>query len=464
MSDIHTENNTKNQNTRRDVPKTVRRQAPGTGNASVSRRNMHGENEYIPNRRTSVNGNYRTQKVAPNGAATRSNRNDKLRNVNYNSRKKRRKRKTGWFGLGKLSASAISLIVLIVGIAFGGLAYILWQNSFTNIILADCTEVKLSGYDGYGEAEIILAGSPEYSEFFKSVEVSLDKYTGLHNGEIMALSYVCDEELAKECRLRVDSTGVDIEVEGLPVATVYTKDDIFRGLSFSLEGTAPCVQATIENLAIEEPLSNITYSIVGDKAYYDCGDTVSVMATINPEDMANHAYAFELGAEDYYMEYSVPYGERYFTDASEISRDMLETMEQIGFRLIAESDAKEYGLRIFQGEAHVKPVFVGNKTTFQWSNPNVISAYFHNVTEDGKALRETHTNDVQIVYGVNITQADGQSVRAEIVVQFVDLKENGDGTYDLNVDSGRIVSVSHKDSNIKKLIDGDANYFTTKLF
>ena len=95
----------------------------------------------------------------------------------------------------------------------------------------------------------------------------------------------------------------------------------------------------------------------------------------------------------------------------------------------------------------------------------MISAYFHSVTPEGLEQIENHANDVQIVYGVTITQDDGKSCLAEVVVQFTNIVRHADGTVELTPDMGRIVSATYKDKNIKKLVsvDSNENYDTVKL-
>ena len=61
-------------------------------------------------------------------------------------------------------------------------------------------------------------------------------------------------------------------------------------------------------------------------------------------------------------------------------------------------------------------------------------------------------NDVKIVYGVTLTQVDGVSCDAELVVRFDGLIERADGTIDLALDSGNMISASHKDKFIKDIV------------
>lgn len=397
------------------------------------------------------------------GGAKQRKKSSPQKNSSVRRKKKRRKKGIDLFGKSPVSVIVAAAVVLLL--AVGGISYAVWYNSFTDVRLAECSNVTLSGYDEYGQAQLAIVGDNEHSQFFDTVSANLSVSNNLSNGDEVVITYDYDKNLAKDNKLRIDDSSATIIVEGLIEAKKINKDDIFAGAQVTFEGIAPCISINIENTATEAPFSNIVYSAVDEKSFFDGGDTITLCAQIPEEDLTNHAYNFELTEEDYYKTIEVPFGDRYFTDASQVTDEILAELEQVGFELISQSDAKEYGLRIFQGEARLQPVFVGNSTTFKWANPYMISAYFHAVTEEGKSLLESHANDVQIVYGITLTQADGTSVLVEMVIQFVDLMTHEDGTVDNGSASGRIVSVSYKDSNIKSLVndEGNGTYTTTKI-
>jgi len=379
--------------------------------------------------------------------------------------RKRRRRRGGIDLFGKSPVAVIAAAAAVLLFAIGGVSYAIWYNSFTEVKLSECSNVTLTGYDEFGEAQLDIVGDDEHSQFFDTVSASLNLSENLSNGDELVITYDYDKDLAKDSKLRIDDSSATVIVSGLIESKHISHDELFSGLKVNFEGTAPCISINIENTASQAPISDIVYTAVGDKSFYDGGDEITICAQIPDEILSDHAYSFDLSENDYYETVSVPYGDRYFTDASQVSDEILSELEKVGFDLISQSDAKEYGLRIFQGEAKLKPVFVGNSTTFKWANPYVISAYFHSVTEEGKALLESHANDVQIVYGVTLTQADGTSVLTEMVIQFIDLLAHEDGTIDNGSESGRIVSVSYKDSNIKSLVndEGNGTYITTKI-
>ena len=74
-------------------------------------------------------------------------------------------------------------------------------------------------------------------------------------------------------------------------------------------------------------------------------------------------------------------------------------------------------------------------------------------------------NDVKLCYEAVISQADGQACRAEVIVSFTDIIQREDGSIDLNLKSGRIISADRRDANIKAIVQNkiDDDYESIKL-
>lgn len=367
----------------------------------------------------------------------------------------------------RVAFSPLAIVIAIVAIlAMGtGGGYALWYYSYTDVALADYTNITYEGYDHRATASIEIAGDSEYSDFFQTVTGSMNIDNNLSNGQEITVTYAYDEATAKENKLRIDSSDLSEVVEGLPSATVVDQDFLFSGAEVQYDGISPCIVADVVNVSDDTFVSKVVYSIVSDgKVFYENGENVIVKAEIPEELYSDPAYDIQVSGELLEKGFATPIGDSYITDASLITDDMISQLEKAGLELISKADAKEYGLRIFQHEAHLKPVFVGNTTTFKWVNPYAISAYFHTITEFGKKSVDNHANDVQIVYGVTLTQQDGTSCLTEMVIQFANILQHTDGTFDLNLDSGRIVSATYRDSNIKKLVsDSSGVYDTVKL-
>ena len=354
-------------------------------------------------------------------------------------------------------------ILLVAGIG-AGVGYYFWYQSFTEISLAKQTSLLMSGYDGKGSAELSLETISEYKEFFNQVETSLSKQNNLSNGDEIQISYSYDPELAKTMKLRVDGEPVSLTVEGLAVPTSVSIDQLFTSIELTTEDISPMIRVSMENVSEDSFLQAIPFEIVDEKEFYENGDQVTVRATIDEDLALQYAYAFEGDLTVYEKTYEISSEEAYLTEAEEITDEQLEEVFSYGAKYFDAARAKEYGLRLFS-EAHLNPQWSNKQTFFSWVNPRVISAYFNVVSEQGKALLETHVNDLKVVYEATLTQPDGQACNAEVVVQYTDLKKLADGTIDFSLDSGKIIGASIRNSNIKNMVydTDDGNYISTKL-
>ena len=100
-----------------------------------------------------------------------------------------------------------------------------------------------------------------------------------------------------------------------------------------------------------------------------------------------------------------------------------------------------------------------------WSSPRLISAYLNVLKPEYFGTVKSHNNDVKLVYTATLSQADGVACKAEVVVQFNNILKKSDGTYDLSLDSGRIIAASFKNSHIRDLVNDTYNeeYQSQKL-
>lgn len=354
-------------------------------------------------------------------------------------------------------------ILLVAGIG-AGVGYYFWYQSFTEISLAKQTSLVMSGYDGKGSAELSLETLSEYKEFFDQVETTLSRDSELSNGDEIQISYSYDSELAKAMKLRVSGEPVSLTVEGLAVPTRISIDQLFASVELTTEDISPMIRVSLANVSEDSFLRAIPFEIVDEKEFYENGDQVTVRAIIDEALALQYAYAFEGDLTVYEKTYDISTEEAYLTEAEEITDEQLERVYSYGAKYFDAARAKEYGLRLFS-EAHLNPQWANKQTFFSWVNPRVISSYFNVVSEQGKALLETHVNDLKVVYEATLTQPDGQACNAEVVVQYTDLKKLADGTLDFSLDSGKIIGASIRNSNIKNMVydTDDGNYISTKL-
>lgn len=378
-----------------------------------------------------------------------------------------RNRRPAFPGKGILPYVLIISIPVIIAIIFS-----IWYFSYENFLIGDYIDADFTGINGKGDCEIKLKSPPVYDVFLKEVQLTHDAKQGqLKNGDVINIEFSYDPEAAKENYLRVKDSTASVTVEGLPEGKVLTEEEVFSAMSVKTEGISPEVTVKVSNTSEADFYKDIVYEIDGaDQTDEDCvqcfesGESVEIKAIV-PVDTAMELN-YDISPDGIYTtSYTIPEGSSYLRDASKITSEIIEQYDTLSQEIILDSDASEYGLRIFSEANNLMPIWVNGKTTFKWENPRLISAYFTTVSEEKFGNREYHDNDVKLVYDATLMQADGVNCVAEVVVQFTDLLISPEGELDLALDSGRVTAASYRNSNIAKLVrsNDDDGYNAVKL-
>ena len=357
-------------------------------------------------------------------------------------------------------AFAVAFAVYMVGIA-----------RYDVINLSDLTSATLTGYDGSGTLGVETEILPEYGAFFETVKVDIlendkTKNGELSNGDKLEIEYSYDKDLAKSLGLKVKGKKETVTVKDLPEATVISRDELFSGIIVETEGVAPMMTVNVVNNTTDEVLKTVEFSIVDPKECYDDGDVITVKASFDSETLAKYTYEIEGEGYSLTKDYTVSSKERYLTDISEVPDELLEEMKSKGATLFGTEpgDANEFGLRVFSDAGKMYSTD-GTDYTFRFTTVSFISAYFACVTEEHIGEPGTHYNDVKVVYDTAISQNDGETVAAEAVVIFRNLIKKEDGSIEVNLDEGQIISVSRRDDQIKNLVrcTDDDTYVAVKF-
>ncbi len=354
----------------------------------------------------------------------------------------------------KLGIILIFLVLILVAI--------LYNLGLVKVDLNELTPVELSGFDTQGVITAKMNKMDGYDEFFDTVTVDFSKTEGLSNGDKVDMVYHYDKKLAKKLGLKVKAEDEIISVEDLPQVKEIALDELFMNVEVNYSGIAPLVTAEITNTATEPFFKNIQYSIRDAKEYYDVGETIIVEAIFDEDVALKNGYHVEAGEDGLIKTYTVGNMDRYITDGGELTREQINELRNHALTLFG--DANEFGLRIFC-DAHLVPVYKNDRTTFKWLNPQFISAYFNVLEDEYMGEVGTHINDVKLVFEAVITQDDGVSCKTEVVVRYQNIIKYTDGSVDLALDSGSIISASGSDANIKKLVRNteDEKYQSVKF-
>ena len=379
-------------------------------------------------------------------------------------KKKRRKRRISRKTELRIKIASF-ILVCLAGAGIG----IWYFTSSTIYSLAAVTKLSLVGYDskGYVKAEIDDSSLTEEEQALKevldTVEINFSKENNLSNGEQIEILYTYDEALAEELDVKISDATTTFTVENLPQAEQITLEKLFEDIEIQFEGTSPALTAEIINNSSHPYIQTMEFVIRSPKEFYKKGDVIVVDAVFDEKEAIDYRYAVEKGSDGYSKEYPIENIDTYLMDYEKITDDILDTFIQAGTECF--TDANEYGLRIFS-EAGCMPIWINKKTTFEWKNPYVISAYFNMAKEDAMATAGEFMNDIKLVYGVTLMQADGVSCDAEIVVRFNGIMEKADGSIDLAIESGSMISASHKDKFIKDIVRNkyaEDNYESVKI-
>lgn len=352
----------------------------------------------------------------------------------------------------KNKQKCITIMLMAIAMLITTVVIIIWNAEYTRIDLNKLATVSFTGYNTCGTANVDLKTDSNYPSFCRSITYELSQNGDLKNGDEITLDFEYDKDLAKKYKLYVKEKEEHITVSGLPEAKEVSLEELFQNCKVSYEGIAPEITIQLENTATDDYLKTVTYELQTESKSYQLGDVFTVIANFDTEEAVCRGYAIEEGAGGYNKEYTITGLDAYLEEVSEISKEQIEELDTAGRKLFG--DATDYGLRIFS-EANLMPIWVNNKTTFQWSNPSLLSAYLNVLEEDEIGEVVTHQNDLKLVYNVTLQQANGVSCRAEAVVQFTDLIKKKDGTYDLAIDSGKIIAASYKNKNIKELVEDE---------
>ena len=376
--------------------------------------------------------------------------------------KARRKRKR--YTKTKRTIEIILRLTLIFVIVTGIMVTVFYfkNSDLVKIDLNELTPVELSGYDTQGMITAKMNKIEGYDDFFDTVSVEFSKTQGLSNGDKVDMEYHYDKKVAKNLGLKIKADDEIILVEDLPKANEISLNDLFQNVEINYSGIAPLVTATIENKSTDPFLKNVKYEIQDAKNYYDIDDTIIVVAVLDEESARKKGYHVESGDNGFTKAFTIENTDRYITNSDDLTQEQINELRDNALSLFG--DANEFGLRIFC-DAHLMPVYKNERTTFKWVNPQFVSAYFNVLTNNYMGEVGTHMNDVKLVFNAVITQDDGVSCKTEVVVRYQNIIKHADGSVDLALDSGSIISASGSDANIKKLLRNteDEKYQSVKI-
>lgn len=373
------------------------------------------------------------------------------------------------------------LVLFVVFIAVGFIVVnAMLSLPYESIDLSELATVEIGGYNTAGTAQVVVnddavdellaavkkdyneahfhstdPNDEDYLKFRQSLAFNVDKTVGLSNGSVINLYCSYDKELADTLKIDITSTTKEITVGGLPTVTRLSVEQVFEGLSVSFTGVSPSLELTMTNESANPFVQGVGFEIVEPKEYYSEGETVAIRANYTDDLSVSTQYVVDCPQGECIKEYIASADSKYLASASELPQSIID--EAISAGKNAFKDANEYGVRIFC-EANLVPIYIDKKATFVYGAPQFVSAYFKTVFPEKAGDINYDYNDLDIIYSVVISQADGVKCTAYAAVRFSNIIKNSDGTYEYDFSSPKILSESYFSARVKKNVtDSYAN-------
>ena len=214
------------------------------------------------------------------------------------------------------------MIILFSSLGAGFLAliavgiFLLYYFSFTRIDASKIYKVTYEGVNGKAEASFRLDDeSKELSDVIEDAKKDLnlqkiyllndieflpDRYEDLSNGDIIKVTVDYDEEDFNDYKLKLTNTTFEVKVEGLQDADEY---DLFKDIEITYEGTSGYGIADIDTSNCDSFVNTyVRYSIKDDPSNLKNGDTITVLASVDEEDLSDNGYTTDVFEKEYTVE------------------------------------------------------------------------------------------------------------------------------------------------------------------
>lgn len=317
-----------------------------------------------------------------------------------------------------------------------------------NTLLDEATETLKNDYKD-SPFHLKTCSDQDFDTFKNSIDINISATEHLSNGSRVKITYIWDKDLADKLKVNIINENTEITVSGLDNAIRLSKDDLFRDIDISFMGISPDVSMVITNNSSNPFLQSIVYNPLDPRERYANGDIVTIRAFYSTAEATKQHYIVDTPSEECLLTVTVSSKSAYISDESQLPESVLD--EAIASGLGAFVDANEYGVRIFC-EAHLVPVYINKQATFEWVKPSFRSAYLKCVRDEYAGENGYHYNDLDIIYSVAITQANGVSCPCYAVVRFSDLIINEDGSIDYDFSNPVIMSSDYKLDSVHKTV------------
>ncbi len=323
-----------------------------------------------------------------------------------------------------------------------GVATVSVDNDAVDALLSSVKEEYDSSW--FAAADI---DDGDYARFRQSLSFVTPLATNLYNGQEIPVIGTYDAAIAEKLKIEIEDTSGTATVSGLQDVTVIPAEEVFRDLAVGFSGVSPGLTISLQNNSTQPLISRMIFEIEDPKECYAEGDVVTIHALYTEEMCSETGYVVDTPSGECTMEYTAFSDSQYVASAADLPAGVIREAVEAGKKAFV--DANEYGVRIFC-EANLVPVYINKKATFTYGTPQYVSSYFKTVFPGKAGALGLSYNDLDIIYEVNISQADGVSCKAYGAVRFSDIIRNSDGSLTYDFSEPALISVSYLSSNVKK--------------
>lgn len=240
-------------------------------------------------------------------------------------------------------AGAAIVLAIVLCVVFSGMS--------KKIDLQDCLAVNFYGYEGNGNADVVLNEEKfqkkllrakgkkilqdgSYYELRECVNFEVNSGSGLSNGDQLTIEMKCDNETAKEHKIKFADKTYTYKVKGLGK---LKEIDPFQGLKVSFEGISPDMTVRCQYEGDEEYFQGAVFEAEPSKGIA-IGDQVKISIQHSEEEA--EAYGFKIKQTS--KEYTCKKGDSYLAGMKALEDSVLKELKDSGSDIISSFYAEQY--------------------------------------------------------------------------------------------------------------------------
>ncbi len=183
--------------------------------------------------------------------------------------------------------------------------------------------VNFEGVDGYGTASINNSSVDSFAYMYVQYSLKEDS-SNLKNGDTVTVVADVSESILNDNGYTTSVFEKEYTVEGLKEVKLY---DVFRDIQLVYEGVSPNLTVSVDSSGCEDDIRNNVYFYINDYYNKKNGDTVTVTAEFNVDNMRQLGYDIIQETKDYVIENQGEY-------ISEVKPETVSSLDEVMVKLL----------------------------------------------------------------------------------------------------------------------------------